>query len=253
VADVRIASQQLVGPPTDIDVSENVVVTLRKVLHNSGPYGPVDVSISATASAPPDCTAAPGAGNPTSARLPVSANVVIDETWTIHCDARSQHVFSFDNQITTEDPGVIDPNLGNNFASAQLTVDVWDLADLNMLDQDVDYPLDGSTIPAGENVEVMVLTVIRNDGPFGPVDAVAQTDVTWPGVCQVSPPDGHTEQIWGLPVGVNVTLKAPFTIWCEPGQHTFSFHNEIRIDMLHVRDPEDVNNDADTYLTVTAS
>ncbi len=250
MADVWIASQQLVNPPTDIDVSEDVVVTLRKVLHNDGPYGPVDVSISADASVPSDCTAIPGDGNPTSASLPVSANVVIDETWTIHCDARSQHVFSFENHV--EDPEVVDPDLDNNFASTQLTVDVWALADLNMISQQpVDPP---AGISVGEDVPIMVQTVIRNDGPFWPVDALAQTIVTWPSVCQVSPPDGHLEHIRNLPVGVNVTLKAPFVIRCdEPGQHKFEFDNTMDVDMQHVRDPDGGNNTAHTELTVTAS
>ena len=256
MADVWIASQQLVDPPTDIDVSEDVVVTLRKVLHNDGPYGPVEVEIETWATAPQDCTAAPGTGNLTSASLPVSANVVIDETWTIHCDARSQHDFSFDNQITVEDPEVVDPDLGNNFASTQLTVDVWALADLEMISQYVEYPPDGSTIPAGEDVEVMVLSVIRNDGPFTPVEALAETIVSWQDGCHlVDPPDGrHLERIRNLPVGVNVTLKAPFVIRCdEAGQHTFEFDNTMDIDMQHVSDPDAGNNTPHTELTVEAS
>jgi hypothetical protein len=256
VAGVRIASQQLVSPPTDIDVSEDVVVTLRKVIHNSGPYGPVDVSISANASAPPDCTAIPDPANPTSTSLPVSANVVIDETWTIHCGSHSQHVFSFENEIAIEEPGVVDPNDGNNSASTQLTVDVWALADLDILDQYVDDPPAGGTIPVGENVEIWVETVVRNDGPFTPVDAEAETIVSWPDGCHlVDPPDGrHLERIRNLPVDVSIITKAPFTIRCdEPGQHTFSFDNEIRDTMDHVRDPNDGNNTAHTELTVTAS
>jgi hypothetical protein len=253
VADVRIASQQLVSPPTDIDVSEDVVVTLRKVLHNSGPYGPVDVSISASASPPSDCTAIPDYANPSSASLPVSTNVVIDETWTIHCSSRSQHVFSFENEIAIKKVGVIDPNEGNNSASTQLTVDVWALADLGVLDQYVDDPPAGMVV--GVPVEIMMRTVIHNGGPFGLVDAFAETVVKPPSGCYVLAPN-HLERVRDLPVSVNVILKAPFTIGCnEPGRHTFSFDNEISVhsDMVHVRDPEDGNNKYDSYLTVTVA
>ena len=48
-ADVKITGQALVSPPSEIDVSQNVDVTLRKTLHNNGPFGPVDVSINAQA------------------------------------------------------------------------------------------------------------------------------------------------------------------------------------------------------------
>ena len=250
MADVWIASQQLVDPPTDIDVSEDVVVTLRKVLHNDGPYGPVEVEIETWATAPQDCTAAPGTGNLTSASLPVSANVVIDETWTIHCDARSQHVFSFENHI--EDPAVADPDLGNNFASAQLTVDVWDQADLNMIDQYVEDPPAGGTIPLGENVEIWVLTRVKNDGPFGGVDAVAETSATAPAGCDVSP-SIHAEEIGNLG-GLVVTVKARFFIRCdEPGWHRFSFDNTITVDQQHVRDPDAGNDTVHTELTVTVT
>ncbi len=253
MADVRIASQELVDPPTDIDVSEDVVVTLRKVLHNSGPYGPVDVSISASASPPSDCTAIPGYANPSSASLPVSANVVIDETWIIHCDARSQHVFSFENEIAIKKVGVVDPNEGNNLASTELAVDVWALADLGILDQYVEDPPSGMVV--GVPVAIMVRTVIHNGGPFGLVDAFAETVVKPPPGCYVTGAS-HLERIRGLPVSVDVILKAPFTIGCnEPGQHTFRFDNEISVhgDMVHVRDPEDGNNKYDSYLTVTVA
>jgi hypothetical protein len=228
-------------------VSEDVVVTLRKVLHNSGPDGPVDVSISASASAPPDCEATPGPGNPTSASLPVSANVVIDETWTIHCDARSQHVFSFENHI--EDPAVVDPVPGNNFASTQLAVDVWDQADLSMISQHWDR----DTIPVGENVPITVRTVVRNNGPLTEVAALLEIDASAPTGCSISL-ESHQGEFPNLPVDVDIEHNAPFTIRCdEPGWHTFSFDNMMRVDMQHVRDPDAGNNTLHTELTVTAS
>ena len=257
MADVWIASQQLVDPPTDIDVSEDVVVTLRKVLHNDGPYGPVEVEIETTATPPQDCTVELTEPDVRQVVLPSSVDVVLDEEFIVHCDAPSSHVFYFENQITrVKNPGAVDPDLGNNFASTQLTVDVWALADLEMISQYVEYPPDGSTIPAGEDVEVMVLSVIRNDGPFTPVEALAETIVSWQDGCHlVDPPDGrHLERIRNLPVGVNVPLKAPFIIRCaESGQHTFKFDNTMDIDMQHVRDPDAGNNTGHTELTVTAS
>ncbi len=123
-ADVRISGQQLVSPPAEIPVSEAVEVTLRKTLHNTGGYGPIDVSITTNASAPPDCTATPDPANPTSVNLPDSTEVVVDEVWSIHCDQPSEHTFSFDNSIAITTLHVEDPLPLNNTASTELVVTV---------------------------------------------------------------------------------------------------------------------------------
>lgn len=115
----------------------------------------------------------------------------------------------------------------------------------------VDAP---DNILVGQDVPIMMQTVVQNGGPFGSVNAAAETIATAPTGCQITPPS-HLESIVNLPVGLNVTLKAPFTIRCDgSGQHTFSFDNAMDIDnMEHVRDPDAGNNTAHTELTVTAS
>jgi len=250
VADVKIVSHQLVDPSTDIDVSEDVVVTLATVLHDNGPYGPVEVEIQTWATASQDCTVELTEPDVKQVVLPSSVDVVLDEEFIVHCDARSHHVFSFESQIIRiKNPGAVDPDLGNNFASTQLAVDVWAQADLNMLDQYVEDP--PAEVPVGQDVPIMVVTVIQNGGPSGPVDAVAETIVTFPNECQAR---DHTERIRDLPVGVSSTVKAPVTIRCdEPGQHTFSFGNTIRVNQQHVRDSNAENDTVHTELTVTAS
>ena len=121
---MEISGQQFVSPPTEIPVSQDVDVTLRKTLHNNGPSGPVDVDISTAAFAPADCTATPSPANPASTSLPVSTDVVIDEVWTIQCSNPSANLFRFDNSITISTFYVSDPNPTNNTASTSLTVNV---------------------------------------------------------------------------------------------------------------------------------
>ena len=252
-ADVKVVGVEVSGP-AEIDVSEDADITVRTTLHNNGGYGPVDVSVSASATAPADCTATPKPGNPTSARLPVSVDVVVDHTWTIHCSQRSTHTFTFRTDITgIKDPGVVDPNLSNNSASTELAVNVWAEADLQILGQYVKDP--PTQIPVGGDVPIRLRAVIQNGGPFGAVDAWSETTATAPAGCHVTP-QIHLQRIVNLPVGLDITLNAPFTIRCDgPGQHTFSFDKAIELDvgMQHVRDPDDTNNTAHTELTVTAS
>jgi len=132
---VKIVGQEILTPPTQMDVSTNTNVTLRKTLHNNGPDGPVDVSIAASAVAPTGCTATPAGTNPTSATLAVSVAQTVDEVWTLHCTGPSTHVFTFNNAISLTTPSATDPAPGNNSASTQLNVDVIGSADAKIVSQ----------------------------------------------------------------------------------------------------------------------
>jgi hypothetical protein len=129
---------------------------------------------------------------------------------------------------------------------------VWAQADLKILGQYVMDPPAG--IPVGEDVSIRLRAVIQNGGPFGAVDAWAETIATAPAGCHVTP-QTHLERIVNLPVGLDITLNTPFTIRCDGlGQQTFSFDKliELDVDMQHVRDPDDTNNTAHTELAVTS-
>ena len=52
-ADVVIVSQEIIGP-AELPVCERVPITLRKVLRNEGPYGPVEVTVAKSLLSPPD-------------------------------------------------------------------------------------------------------------------------------------------------------------------------------------------------------
>jgi hypothetical protein len=121
---VEISSQQLVNPPSQIDVFQDADVTVRKTLHNNGPFGPVDVSISASLSPPAGCTATPSPTNPSSASLPVSTNVLVDEVWTINCTQEGLKSFVFSNLIDVTTAYVTDPDPTNNFSTFPWSVTV---------------------------------------------------------------------------------------------------------------------------------
>ena len=121
-ADVKIVSVDILGTPTKLPLGEDHDITLEKVLHNNGGYGPVDVSISADATPPSDCSATADPANPTSATLPVGTDVVVSEVWTLKCTSTGLKTFVFDNSIDVATAYVSDPDPGNNTSHKLLSV-----------------------------------------------------------------------------------------------------------------------------------
>jgi hypothetical protein len=106
-----------------LDVSTPTDIVVEKVLHNNGGYGPTEVELNKTA------TVIAGVGDvtPTSASeqatLPVSADVVVDETFTVHCDDSNLHgllMVQFTNVVTPKDPHIVDAD-----GAATGTVGAW--------------------------------------------------------------------------------------------------------------------------------
>ena len=249
-ADVKIVSQTLVDPPSAIQVSEDVQITLRKTLHNNGPWGPVDVSIETNASTPGDCTAAPAPPNSTSASLPLSVDVVVDEAWTLHCTQPSSHTFTFDNSIATAG-SVNDPDPTNNSLSTDLTVNAVAQADVDISSSEVVYDRkidsDGDTVPdlavvdVGRPTDLIVRKVLHNIGPHGPafVD-LGNTAAVVSGDAEVVPGEAARQLI--LPVSEVTVVDDTFTILCRDsnvnGLAVFEFENDVTIKDAHVVDPD---------------
>ncbi|UCH87408.1 MAG: hypothetical protein JSU97_03185 [Dehalococcoidia bacterium] len=249
-ADVKISSQQLVDPPTEIAVSQDVDVTLRKTLHNKGNYGPVDVSIAASTSAPADCSATADPVNPTSAYLPVSTDVVVEEVWTIHCGELGDKTFRFDNAIAVTTAHVTDPDPGNNSTYSEITVTVRSRSDLKVVDQYMEAP--PVEIAPSEDAPVVLDKIIHNNGPWRPVDVLTETIVTAPPGCTVYP-EVHIQQFHNVPVSANILHHEPFTIHCsELGQFTFIFEDTVEHKDPRLWDPDPDNDSATTELTVNS-
>jgi hypothetical protein len=187
-ADVKITSQALVSPPSEIDVSANVPVTLHKVLHNNGPFGPVQVSISPSAVAPADCTAGPPDNSPDTYTLPVSVDTAVDEVWTIHCSKASSHTFTFNDAIAVTTPHVIDPNTANNSRSTQLAVVAIGKSDVKVTAVSVTGP---AQIDVSQDVPITVRTTLHNNGPYGPVEVELAKFGVAPDDCVVGDPPGY--------------------------------------------------------------
>jgi hypothetical protein len=94
----------------DVGMPTNIIV--RKVLHNNGPYGPTEVTLTKTAAVyAGDATVTP-ATDEEQRILTVSADVTVDETFSIHClDTWAGKVatWRFTNEVTIKDAHVVDP------------------------------------------------------------------------------------------------------------------------------------------------
>jgi len=121
-ADVKIVSVGFVDPPTKVDLGVHVDITLEKVLHNNGPWEPVDIAIDSTATAPTGCTVVPKSVPDSVTDVPVSVDQVVTEVWTVNCTSTGLKTFVFDNAIDVATPYVSDPDAANNSSHKLLSV-----------------------------------------------------------------------------------------------------------------------------------
>ena len=103
--DIEITSQT-VGGATKAIQGQNFAATVTKVLHNNGAFA-AEVSIAASATPPAGCTvvSAPEIDPPT---LPTTQPVTVIETFTLNCTETGSKTFTFDNDIQTTDPHIVD-------------------------------------------------------------------------------------------------------------------------------------------------
>jgi hypothetical protein len=249
--------QEIVSPPAEIDVSGDVAITLRKTIAaavqapaTTAGIPSVEVGVTKTASAPDGCTVEPTSVVEQKV-VPTVGSLVFDETFTIHCAEPSTHgPFVFHNEIgEPKDPHISDPNLADNKAHSEMTVDVIAYSDLKVADQYIENP--PASIPVGQDVVITLDKVLHNNGPWGPVDARTVTVVTAPADCSVVP-SVHTQSFWDVPVSVNILHHEPFIIHCsEPSDHSFVFEDEVALTSgPHVRDTVPDNDSWTTELTV---
>jgi streptogramin lyase len=257
-ADGAVLDMFVVGPPAEIDVSVEVPITVREVVHNFGPFGPADFNVTFAAAAPAGCNIVGQDQIVVPVNLPVSIDTNMEATFTIHCSEPSFHTFEFTNEISPMDPGVIDPNPGNNTGATSLTVAAIAYADVEIVDWTV--PVPGSVLAPdlgegylliSEWVTIRTVKTLHNRGPWGPVDVVGETSVDAPGI-DVLGPDGFA--VDDLEVSIPVDLVEDFAIHCyEPSQHTITLVNEItdvEPDDIHIVDPDTDNNRVERTLEI---
>jgi hypothetical protein len=148
-ADVKITSVGFVNPPNMLPLGQEMDVTLRKHVHNNGPWTPVDIAIDATAAAPTGCTIVPKSVPTSLSNVPVSVDQIVDEIWTIECTETGLKTFVFDNSLDVATPHVSDPDLSNNSRHKLLSVEDDATAEL---DYDLDGLCDACEVAAGTSI-----------------------------------------------------------------------------------------------------
>jgi len=248
--DIKKIVFEILSAPTDIDVSADAVVSLRSVIHNNGPYEPVDIQDEILAFAPADCDVTPASCTVVVNNLPVSVDAEIDCDFTIHCSAASMHQFDFTNNVTlVAADHVADPAPENNSAAISVVVNAWEYADVKIVDQYFDNPPD--TIDVSQNTLVTLVKVLHNNGQ-APVTVTVNKSASAPPDCTIDPLE-HSFQV-ELPPSVDVTIYEDYYIHCtSPSFHTFTVDNVVSGPKEpHVTDPDPLNNAAATPLTVAA-
>jgi len=123
-ADLEIVSFDPVSPPTELPIGGSpTTVTLRKVITNNGPSGPIDAHLDTLASATAGGSVTPATMSFTESALGVGELRQVDESFDITCTAPGTQTFTFQNGITPEHAGDTDPDLSNNTATTQFSVD----------------------------------------------------------------------------------------------------------------------------------
>jgi uncharacterized repeat protein (TIGR01451 family) len=122
-ADLEILSFELVDPPTQILVGEDVEIPLSKMITSRGPSAPIDVAVTQTGTAPADSTVTPTVATSQEMALGLDEEREVLETFTVNCGGAGQHTFTFANEIQPLDPADTDPDQSDNLASVNLEVE----------------------------------------------------------------------------------------------------------------------------------
>jgi hypothetical protein len=157
-ADGKITSAIVLSPPTSIASNVNVNITIRKVLHNNGPFGSAAFSLTRSITPPAGCTVTVPA--PTSHNLAMSTPATVDEVWTVNCNPGS-YTFNFFNTLSPSTLHVLDPNAANNSALTPLSV---------IVDTDGDGIPDNVEVGCGSNPNNGLSIPERIDGVYAGVD-----------------------------------------------------------------------------------
>jgi hypothetical protein len=247
-ADMKVVAQYVEDPPAEIAPSENVPIVLKKVIHNNGPWGPVEAFTETHVAVPADCTATPNPHIQQFYNVPVSVDIVHNEPFTIHCSKLGIYTFTFDDTVGLKEPHVHDPVSGNNSWSTPLTLNSVAKADVKITGASfVDPP---TKLPYDTPLDITLQKVIHNNGPWAPVDIAITATATAPLGCTVVP-KSVPSSISAVPVSIDQVVNEVWTIRCTSiGLKTFGFDNSIAVATPFVSDSNLANNSSHKLLSV---
>jgi hypothetical protein len=219
-ADVKVVDISLDGP-SEVEVSENAVLELTATLHNNGAV-PVTVAIEKVASAADDCTIDPEEES-FQLPLPPSVDVVISESYDIHCGEPSFHDFEVVLSVSgPKETHVLDNDPLNNVGAAVKTVAAILVVDKDILDIDMG-PDPLLIVPSTVNV----LSVTDTDDSSAAVNitkTASLVQTAGPVVCDIDPaeqvvqefePEGISTETLDWNIHINLPAHVGMPTWCE--------------------------------------
>lgn len=235
-----------VQAPRSIEADTDVPVTVRAVLTNRGPAPSTTVTDSVTVlDSSPDCTVTPRTQS-RQVTINQGSPSTQDFQFVVHCTEPSDHWVTFGDQLVGQ-PGVYDPVLTDNTATATWSFEVYDHSDLALSSPSLSCTGSttvGTTFTCGGSV------VVTNRGPYGPTTSATTLGLELPKDCRITSSNGGafaTE----LPVNQPTTVSGTWTLECSNrSYHPITLASATKVTHQHVTDLNPANNAARASATV---
>jgi hypothetical protein len=255
-ADVSVVSSSL-SAPASASPGETFTLDGGIVVHNAGPFTPVNVDITVTLAGPSDCPI-DGAASVVLQDVALAASTNLSTgapplRWTASCNQPGGGTFAMTTVIAIDSPNTVDPAPENNTGDAQDAVQVLASADVKFVSVSAVAPAEETV---GTAFRVEVSGVLHNNGPYGPVQADGAFTISAPPECLVIEPSGQrTLTQIPLPVSTQTTVEATQSWWyvsCQtPGTYTFTVNASFALAQTGVSDPNTTNQSGSTQVTTT--
>jgi hypothetical protein len=247
VADVKVTSVSVTSAAS-ANIDTPFEVTVNSLVHNNGPFTPVNADGVLTLSLPPDCFTPVEVIVLEDATLEISVVAALPEvTFFVTCTDESFHDFSATLTMTMDDPNAGDPNPANNTAtSGTSTTAVLRTSDLKVSGVTAGLPASADT---NSPFNVTVDASLHNNGPDD--DAPVDVEITL-----ALPPDCTTPiNPITIPMILTVSIATPlatqtFPVTCtDRSSHNFDATVTL-LHPLHVDDPTSANDAAGSGASV---
>ena len=122
-ADLEIIYTDVLAPPVEAMIGDDIVLTLQSFVENNGPSSPMNAELLAVANPSAGLSVLPGADVAFLPALDVGNPQLVDQVFTVQCTAPGVQTVTFDTTVAPADAADTDPFLANNDAQASFDVE----------------------------------------------------------------------------------------------------------------------------------
>jgi uncharacterized repeat protein (TIGR01451 family) len=123
VADLEVDRVEVAGVPTEALIGEDIPVTVASLVRNLGPSSPMDAELATTATSSAGASATPASLDTPVTALTVATDQLVDQAFTIRCEAPGQQEVVFDVAIAPANAIDTDPNPANDTGQVTATLE----------------------------------------------------------------------------------------------------------------------------------